>query len=225
MVAFLKNMLLDVFNRRSDRADFFAPGENARNVISCVEAVAAFDKLANMRNIAYGYTDDGCYARAHLMCRKLVDMDIVPEKAWAFETEKQDLIVHYPDGKEQSWWFHVAPVVTVDMLDGTTAKMVLDPSMFDGPVGLRQWADRMHADLSQVDVVPCGSAPESYKGDYTPFHRTNFSTDRKAEKIMRDYCSLQDTVKPSVFMSAFRRKWHSPETVREGGMPCPNPPA
>ena len=225
MVAFIKNMMLDVFNRRSDRADFFAPGENAREVISCVDAVEAFDKLAGMRNIAYGYTDDGCYARAHLMCRQLVDMDIVPEKAWAFETKDRELVVNYPNGKEQTWWFHVAPVVNVDMLNGTTAKMVLDPSMFDGPVGLRQWADKMQADLSQVDVVSCGASPESYKGDYTPFHRTNFSTDKKAEKIMRDYCSLQDTVKPSVFMSAFRRKWHTPKTTREGEARCPAPPA
>jgi len=225
MVAFIKNVLLDMFNGRSDRASLFAPGDGARAAISCVEAVEAFDKLANMRNLAYGYTDDGCYARAHLMCRKLLGMGIVPEKAWAFETEDRELVVHYPNGKEQTWWFHVAPVVQVDMPDGTTAKMVLDPSMFDGPVGLRQWTDKMNADISQVSVTPCGSAPENYKGDYTPFHRTNFSTDRKAEKVMRDYCKMQDTVKPSVFMSAFRRQWHAPGTTQEGAAPCPNPPA
>lgn len=223
MVAFIKNVLLDVFNRRSDRASLFAGRENARAVISCVEAVEAFDQLANMRNIAYGYTDDGCYARAHLMCRRLIDMDIIPEKAWAFETKDRELVVHYPNGKEQTWWFHVAPVVEVDMLNGTTAKMVLDPSMFDGPVGVRQWTDRMGAEMSQVSIVPAGSAPEKYKGDYTPFHRTNFSTDRKAEKVMRDYCRLQDTVKPSVFMSAFRRQWHTPETTREGAALCHSP--
>ncbi|HEX2751562.1 MAG TPA: protein-glutamine glutaminase family protein [Alphaproteobacteria bacterium] len=52
-----------------------------RTAVSCVEAADAFDKLANMRNIAYSYTDEGCYARTHLMCRQLFDMDIVAPEA------------------------------------------------------------------------------------------------------------------------------------------------
>lgn len=100
--------------------------------------------------------------------------------------------------------------------------VVLDPSMFDGPVGLRQWSEKMNADISQVSVLPCGQAPENCKGDYTPYDRTTLFTDQRAEKELRDYAKLLEGKTHVVFMSAFRRKWGRAENQQEGAAPCPD---
>lgn len=228
----LKNYVLDMFNLRKDRTGFFRADSEAVPVISQERAIEVFDLLKQMNNIAYGYTDDGCYARAHLMCRKLFDTGLMPEKAWAFETEHRELIVKFPHG-EQTWWFHVAPVLNVEDGKGGHTQMVFDPSLFDGPVTLKEWGDIMQAGADQIFIVPCGKAPGYYRGDYTPYHRTGWATDAKAEKVMNEYVQLQaeQDFMPAVFPSSMRNnaandeKWAQPQSSdarKAGERPCLN---
>ena len=84
--------------------------------ISLNRAVEIFDQLADMEDIAFGYTE-GCYARAHIMCRRLMEMGLTPQKAWAFEGKKR-LLVDLPDIGE-GWWSHVAPTLLVRTPDGS----------------------------------------------------------------------------------------------------------
>lgn len=225
-----KEFMLDVFNIRCDRSGFFGRAPDAVSVISPDRALEVFDRLKEMNNIAYGYTDDGCYARAHLMCRALFDMGMVPEKAWAFETDQRELIVKFPHG-EQTWWFHVAPVIAVEDGAGGVQPMVFDPSLFDGPVTLKEWGDIMQAGADQLFIAPCGKAPGKYKGDYTPFNRTGYATDANAAKVMRDYTRLQNEqgFVPEVFPSQMRNasndeNWDqsrpSPVPQKSGGPRC-----
>lgn len=228
----MKGLLLDIFNLRSDRTGFFNSAPDAASVVTPARAMEIFEELAGMPNMAYGYTDDGCYARAHLMCKKMIDMNVVPEKAWAFETPARELTVNFPHG-EQVWWFHVAPTLGVDTGTGQRyEKMAFDPSLFDGPVPIKKWGEVMHADPKSIFVTPCGKAPPQYTGDYTPFHRTGRRTDAKAEKMMADYVRLQNEqgFMPEVFPSPLRSRFMTPDAsandeafTRKGGPVCPKP--
>jgi hypothetical protein len=226
----LKEFLLDAFNIRCDRSGFFRYAPDAASVVSPARAIRVFDTLRQMDNIAYGYTDDGCYARAHLMCRRMCAMGLMPEKAWAFETDNRELVVRFPHG-EQTWWFHVAPVLGVEDGSGGHRPMVFDPSLFDGPATLKEWGDIMKAEAGQISVVSCGRPPATYTGDYTHYLRTGAATDAKAEKVMREYVGLQSRqgFMPVVFPSALRNavndcSWDAGSAVPEkaGGVPCRN---
>lgn len=219
-----------MFNLRKDRTGFFRVAPDAVPVISQARALEVFDVLKNMDNIAYGYTDDGGYARTHLMCRNLFGAGLVPEKAWAFETDNRELIVKFPHG-EQTWWFHVAPVLNVDDGKGGYVQMVFDPSLFDGPVTLKEWGDIMQAAPDQIFTAPCGKAPAKYTGDYTPYHRTGWATDTAAIKVMDEYVQLQNEqgFMPSVFPSDMRNaandeRWNvqPADAKKTGGQPCRN---
>lgn len=201
----VQHHLRDLFNMRSNRAGFFPVAEDAAPVISAAQAVAVFDDLRAMQNIAHTYTDDGCAERAHLMCRKLLEMKLVPEKAWAFETPKRDLVVDFAQG-QQIWWFHVAPVLRVDTGAGVVP-MVFDTCLFDGPATLGEWMDVMKAESTQVQLTPCGRSPRGYHGDYKPYRRTGHATDAAAEKVMQDYLQQESEqpFAPDAFPSALRR--------------------
>ena len=101
--------------------------------LTTAQAVALFDHLADLPHIAHGLANEGCYARAHLMCREAERLGRAPEKAWAFEGEGT-LTVLAADGRLLNWWYHVALALPVQMADGQVEKMVFDPSLFDGPV-------------------------------------------------------------------------------------------
>ena len=90
----------------------------------------------------------------------------------------------------------------------------------------------MHADPKSIFVTPCGKAPPQYTGDYTPFHRTGWRTDAKAEKMMADYVRLQNEqgFMPEVFPSPLRSRFMTPDAsandeafTRKGGPVCPKP--
>jgi len=130
--------LRDIFNLRRDRSGFFPVAEDAVRVVSPAQALEIFDTLRAMQNISHEYTDDGCAQRAHLMCRALVDMKLAPEKGWAFETPKRDLVVDYPH-VSQIWWFHVAPVLRVASEKGGAEPMAFDTVLFDGPATMKEW--------------------------------------------------------------------------------------
>lgn len=139
-------------------------------------ALALFDRLADM-DLAFGYSQTGCQARAHLMCLEMIRLGHAPAKIWAFEDADLRLEFLLPghDGVSVSWWFHVAPVLPVDNGDGQGPQpMVFDPGMFDGPVTPRQWAGRMRALPQNLHIVPLGQPAPGYLGDYLPYTADNF---------------------------------------------------
>jgi hypothetical protein len=182
-----------------------SPFNEKSSVLSLDKAVEIFDLLADRTDIAFGYSRDGCYARAHIMCRTLIDMGLAPKKAWAFEGQKS-LCVEKPDKTNQMWCFHVAPVLSVEMPDGKIQNMVLDPSLFDGPVSLKEWGDIMHASPDKLQVAPFGVVPEGRYGDYTPHSMTSSETDKEAAEKMKEYLQWQGSAPRIVFSSQSRQQ-------------------
>lgn len=121
----------------------------------CTTGLATIDYC-----IPFQYVVDGCYARAHKMRQILIeDYGYSCEKVFSYEGPSGFLTVDAGDCCV-AWWYHVAPLVTVQMPHGVK-KFVMDPSMFDGPVTIDQWTAAQenfdcspYADFGYTDITP-----------------------------------------------------------------------
>jgi hypothetical protein len=105
-----------------------------------------------LRRSTWLFPDDGCYARAALAVANLLDWNTpAPNKIFAFG----DLTARTPNTPygEVTWWYHVAPVVSVDGV-----KYVLDPSIDPSrPLTVDEWLVRMSPYPKQLHVAICAS--------------------------------------------------------------------
>jgi hypothetical protein len=165
----------------------FMPQEGARSFVTAAEALEIFDGLAAREDLGF-HLVEGCYARAHLVCRDLFARKFIPQKAWAFEgDDSQPLGAQLQDGRTYQWWYHVAPALAVRMENGGLQQMVFDPALFDGPAALPEWARAMKAHMRNVHLVPCGKAPPGYGGDYdTVVSTRGLQTDARAMQDIND---------------------------------------
>lgn len=86
--------------------------------------------------IPFTYPDDGCWARAHEMCRLMINAGAQPEKIWIYGALRVATGNH--PACEVGWRWHVAPVLRVD--DGAGPQVyVVDPALFPGPVSQATW--------------------------------------------------------------------------------------
>jgi len=93
--------------------------------------------------IPFLYPDDGCWARAHEMCRLMIALGRSPRKVWIQGW------LHTPTRNNPAcfvnWGWHVAPTLCVRRLwfwwpwFWGTQRMVIDPSLFTTPVSVSQW--------------------------------------------------------------------------------------
>jgi Glutaminase len=87
--------------------------------------------------IPFLYPDDGCWARAHEMCRLLIAQGAHPRKIWIngnlrTPTRNNPACVVY-------WGWHVAPTLCVRTHFFKHTEEVIDPSLFNGPVSEATW--------------------------------------------------------------------------------------
>ena len=88
--------------------------------------------------IPFLYPDDGCWARAHEMCRLMISMGLHPRKVWI------DGSLHVSTRNNPTcsvyWGWHVAPTLCVRGPRWfQTRRMVIDPSLFSNPVTEATW--------------------------------------------------------------------------------------
>lgn len=94
--------------------------------------------------IPFQYCIDGCYARAHKMCYIInKKYNYGTQKVFSFALPSGGPYKLSVQGQKWGgccirWWYHVAPLVTVQTTTGPKA-YVFDPAMFDQPVLLSQW--------------------------------------------------------------------------------------
>lgn len=113
--------------------------------------------MADESDLAFNYPEDGCYARAHLMLKRITERyGVSVNKVWAFGNLKVNTSYGTAD-----WEYHVAPIVTVT--NGKDSQsMVIDPSIANGPVTKGQWwaimSNESPSRLSLQTTVP-GESP------------------------------------------------------------------
>ena len=104
--------------------------------------------------IPYRYPMDGCYARAEVMAGLLAAAGYPPDKVFVVSTK--GLRISTPQGGDQAdygsplevnWWYHVAPVVYVQVqqLPAKPLAAVLDPSVASGPLTVAEWVRKTTA--------------------------------------------------------------------------------
>lgn len=104
--------------------------------------------------IPFLYPDDGCWGRAHEMCRLMINMDLMPKKVWI------QGFLHVSTKNNpycNVWWgWHVAPTLCVRGPGFfQTREMVIDPSLFTTPVSKATWKgvqDDPNATLTDSDA-------------------------------------------------------------------------
>jgi Glutaminase len=106
------------------------------------------------------YPDDGCFARAHEMCRLMINMGHTPKKVWIHEQPPADLHVdtkNHPDCYVE-WNWHVAPTLCVRGPGFFQIQdVVIDPSLFTAPVSKATWKGKQgdpNATLTDTDASP-----------------------------------------------------------------------
>jgi hypothetical protein len=120
-------------------------------------ARTAFNYLALNGTIPFEYGEDGCYARAHEMCRLLAGppWNLPARKVWVHGSLRPPAPKH-PFKSHQKWGYHVAPIVTVNSSTGIQT-LVLDPALFGRPVSIQEWAG-----LQEAKNPPVETGPEVY---------------------------------------------------------------
>lgn len=87
--------------------------------------------------IPFLYPDDGCWARAHEMCRLMIAAGAKPSKVWI----DGRLLTHTRNNPRcfVRWGWHVAPTICVRHGFFHHELMVIDPSLFTVPVPKAIW--------------------------------------------------------------------------------------
>jgi hypothetical protein len=83
--------------------------------------------------IPFNYPDDGCWGRAHEMCRLMLAAGITPNKVWIFGNLRA--ASQNNPNCQVLWGWHVAPTLSVG-----AETYVIDPALFNGPVTQATWA-------------------------------------------------------------------------------------
>jgi Glutaminase len=92
--------------------------------------------------IPFRYPDDGCWARAHEMCRLMINQGLSPRKVWIDHSTGYWLHVNTRNNPQcyVEWSWHVAPTLCVrGPTFFRTRRMVIDPSLFTSPVPEATW--------------------------------------------------------------------------------------
>lgn len=189
--------------------------------VSSEKVQQVFNWLANQRDIAYRFPGDGCYARAHLMIRRLKARGFRPYKVWSFANGGELLHVrtsNHPRGYVE-WKYHVAPVLRVRLASGKQLWYVLDPSLFNRPVPIQTWKlmmKRRNASYEPYSVVThLGQAPKDPRGTQLPGSgywpgKDPRDIDQHAMQVMQLYKPYEGRIPPARVSREFRRLAFAP---------------
>lgn len=106
--------------------------------------------------IPFNYPDDGCWGRAHEMCRLMTERGARPRKTWITGALRVET-ANNPNC-EVRWGWHVAPTLCVrgSGFFGIfrIRAMVFDPALFDTPVTRSTWKARQNDAAANLEDLP-----------------------------------------------------------------------
>jgi Glutaminase len=108
----------------------------ARELFNLVNSKVCCPANPSVPCIPFVYPDDGCWGRAHEMCRLMIAASAAPRKIWiqgslrVSSRNKPDCLVR--------WGWHVAPTLEVSN-GGPAQTYVIDPALFEEPVPQATW--------------------------------------------------------------------------------------
>jgi hypothetical protein len=178
------------------------PSLSVGATVTLQQAAQVFRWLASQRDIAFRYPSDGCYARAHLMVRRMQQRGYKPHKVWAFQngTPLHVSTANHPAGYVE-WRYHLAPILRVRFDGGQQGWYVIDPALFRAPATIAQWRDALKKPGSRytpyITLTRIGQAPKDPHGmklpgsGYWPGVDPREGLDVHAVKTMQRYKPLE----------------------------------
>jgi hypothetical protein len=132
----------------------------AQQLFDLVNARICCPASASAPCITFLYPDDGCWGRAHEMCRLMIADGAQPEKVWI----KGNL---HPNSQNKptcvvGWGWHVAPTLQVSAGAGVQT-WVIDPALFAAPTPQASWKS---VQLDANAVLQASNADMFYFGSF-----------------------------------------------------------
>jgi len=127
---------------------------SAQEIFDAMNATSCDPLDAAAPCVPFRYPDDGCWGRAHEMCRLMIDKGVTPQKVWIqghLHTPTRNNPACFVD-----WRWHVAPTICVrGRWFFMTEQLVIDPSLFTMPVRKATWKAMQgdpNATLTETDA-------------------------------------------------------------------------
>lgn len=123
-----------------------------RNPLSLERVEALFGEM-QAADIPFDFAKSYCSARAHEMRRLMAEQGIECRKVFFFAAVDHSIRVEHPTNGTILWSYHVAPTVAVQTPEGVV-RMVIDPSLFEGPVTIDEWRAVMSCEKAVLQETP-----------------------------------------------------------------------
>jgi hypothetical protein len=178
----------------------FSAAPAASPIVSCPkgalteqQAQERFDKFKCREDIPWDYPQDCCYNRAHVMATELQAEGVDVGKVWNYApTPWSFLRVATPYDRRGyvEWHYHVAPTIPVMDSKGNVSRMVIDPSITNGPVTADEWK-ALQGQPGSI-LKPTNEAPLPYYRHWTGAVLPT-PTDEEVRKIFDKHRDRRDT--------------------------------
>lgn len=157
--------------------------------------------------IPFLFPDDGCWGRAHEMCRLIIAAGETPQKIW-IQGALRVTSKNKPDCTVM-WGWHVAPTLQVSS-GGPAQTYVIDPSLFDGPVTQATWVSVQG--VTNPTLTPTGPEifhlffePQRFDPTYT--HTNQVLSDYRDELRLRSVSASGPPPYPNCMVRAPGVQW------------------
>lgn len=134
-----------------------------RNYLTLKDAESEFAKFKKRSDLPI-YIPNGCEARAHVIADDLDKNGYFVEKVFLQANSMMPKI-----DTNNSWDMHVAPLVPIKMDNGDIERMVFDVALFDQPVTLETWLNKIRLPEKQKLFWTDEILPD--RRSLTEFHR------------------------------------------------------
>ncbi len=136
---------IELKNFEDEETDIYRNFLICENKICNLEqAEKLFNLISSRKDIPFAYTDDGCFARAHVIATDLFNIGIQTGKIWI---TGGDII--NPSDNGCKWDYHVAATIGVNVADNIET-LVIDPS----PANRRLLTIEEWLNLHQIKTSP-----------------------------------------------------------------------
>ena len=144
--------------------------ERATELFALVSACSCDPAAIADLCIPFLFPDNGCHARAHQMCKLILQQGEQPSKIWNYPASPSHPLVFLTTNAPRCkarWSFHVAVTLSVQAPGAATPQpVVLDPALFpNGPVSVPMWRSAQSDPHSQLAFTSPGQYLPPYIDD------------------------------------------------------------
>lgn len=131
------------------------------SVVTEQESIQLFNQLSQLTfftntgtetPVTFHYPANACYTRAYFMEQRLTALGYASRKEFVISKQPGGITVssNYSNDTRApgmpattNWWYHVAPVISVQQANGTVVQMIMDPSLDNHPITITEWTAKM----------------------------------------------------------------------------------